>query len=333
MNQAMKLLLCEFITAGGYAGKALPGELTAEGDLMLQALLRDFSDCAAAFAIAELIVLRDMRLPLPERSADSVTVTVTPVSDNFAAQFAFACAQADAVLLVAPETGGCLLGLTQQVQAAGKQLLGSMPAAVSIATSKSQTSELLQRHGIPVVPCWREPGVITRETLEQTSQWIVKPDDGVGGEGCHLLSKLPATLTAGEILQPYIAGEPASLTLLCQNGKAAVWSANRQESIFDTSGYRMKAIEVNGLAYSYDVLEQLAGGIAAALPGLTGWVGVDIVMTGQGPCVLEVNPRPTTAYAGLRKSVGQNPAAALLTLMQEQKMISPEQHQPVWVTL
>ncbi|MEX2515338.1 MAG: ATP-grasp domain-containing protein [Gammaproteobacteria bacterium] len=333
MNQAMKLLLCEFITAGGYAGHAVPGDLAAEGELMLQALLRDFSDCAAAFAIQELIVLRDTRLPSASRPGDSVTVTVTPVSDNFTAQFAVACAQADAVLLVAPETDGCLLRLTQQVQTAGKQSLGSTAAAVSIAASKSQTSALLQQHGITVVPCWREPGAIKHETLAQTSQWIVKPDDGVGGEGCRLLSTLPTTLAAGEILQPYIAGEPASLTLLCHNDTAAVWSANRQESIFDASDYRMKAIGVNDLEYSHDVLQQLADDIAAALPGLTGWVGVDLVITRRGPCVLEVNPRPTTAYAGLRESVGQNPAAALLTLLQEQKMLAPEHRQPVWVTL
>lgn len=329
----MKLLLCEFITAGGYAGQAVSGDLAAEGELMLQALLRDFSDCAAAFAIQELIVLRDTRLSPATWPGGSVTVTVTPVRDDFTAQFAVACAQADAVLLVAPETGECLLGLTQQVQTAGKQLLGSTAAAVGIAASKSQTSALLQQHGMTVVPCWREPAAIRCEMLAQTSQWIVKPDDGVGGEGCRLLSTLPTTLAAGEILQPYIAGEPASLTLLCHNGAAAVWSANRQESVFDASGYRMKAIGINDLKYSHDVLQQLADAIAAALPGLTGWVGVDLVITQQGPCVLEVNPRPTTAYAGLRESVGQNPAAALLTLLQEQKMLTPEYRQPVWVTL
>lgn len=333
MNQAMKLLLCEFITAGGDAGQAVPDDLMAEGELMLQALLRDFSDCAAAGAVQEIIVLRDTRLPLAGQPADSVTITVTPVNGNFAAQFAVACAQVDAVLLVAPETAGCLFRLTQQVQAAGKQLLGSTAAAVGIAASKVQTSALLQQHGITVVPCWRDPAAIRRETLTPTSHWIVKPDDGVGGEGCRLLSTLPTTLAAGEILQPYIAGEPASLTLLCHNGTAVVWSANRQESIFDVSGYRMKAIGINDLEYSHDILQQLADDIVAALPGLAGWVGVDLVITQQGPCVLEINPRPTTAYAGLRESVGQNPAAALLTLLQQQKMLYPLQRQPVWITL
>ncbi len=39
----------------------------------------------------------------------------------------------------------------------------------------------------------------------------------------------------------------------------------------------------------------------AAVPGLTGFVGVDLVLPVLGrPVVVEVNPRVTTAYAGLR---------------------------------
>ena len=40
-----------------------------------------------------------------------------------------------------------------------------------------------------------------------------------------------------------------------------------------------------------------------ALPGLRGYVGVDVVLTASDAVVIEVNPRLTTAYLGVRSVV------------------------------
>ena len=50
----------------------------------------------------------------------------------------------------------------------------------------------------------------------------------------------------------------------------------------------------------------------AALPGLRGYVGVDLVLTDTGPVVIEVNPRLTTAYLGVRAVLDENVAAMAL---------------------
>jgi predicted ATP-grasp superfamily ATP-dependent carboligase len=44
-------------------------------------------------------------------------------------------------------------------------------------------------------------------------------------------------------------------------------------------------------------------------------VGVDLVETSDGPVVLEVNPRLTTSYCGLRTARGLNPAALVMGLL------------------
>ena len=56
----------------------------------------------------------------------------------------------------------------------------------------------------------------------------------------------------------------------------------------------------------------LGGAIAAAIPGLAGYVGVDFVLTPAGPVVLEVNPRLTSSYCGLSRALGRNVAAEIL---------------------
>jgi predicted ATP-grasp superfamily ATP-dependent carboligase len=54
------------------------------------------------------------------------------------------------------------------------------------------------------------------------------------------------------------------------------------------------------------------------VPGLRGFVGVDVVVgddpDGGGDAVIEINPRLTTSYAGLRQVARFNLAAALLAV-------------------
>ena len=49
-----------------------------------------------------------------------------------------------------------------------------------------------------------------------------------------------------------------------------------------------------------------------AIPGLRGYVGVDMVLTESEAVVIEVNPRLTTAYLGVRAALEENVAALAL---------------------
>ncbi|MGH8522453.1 MAG: ATP-grasp domain-containing protein, partial [Gammaproteobacteria bacterium] len=52
--------------------------------------------------------------------------------------------------------------------------------------------------------------------------------------------------------------------------------------------------------------------ILEAVPGLRGYIGIDLVITASGPIVMEINPRLTEAYVGLRQSLRFNPAAPVV---------------------
>jgi len=54
--------------------------------------------------------------------------------------------------------------------------------------------------------------------------------------------------------------------------------------------------------------------------GLRGYVGVDLVLTEKGPVVIEVNPRLTTSYVGVRKIVAFNPAQAIINAVLEHEL-------------
>ena len=47
------------------------------------------------------------------------------------------------------------------------------------------------------------------------------------------------------------------------------------------------------------------------MPGLQGYVGVDLVLGEETCWLIEINPRPTTSYVGLRRVIDLNMAAAI----------------------
>ena len=49
-----------------------------------------------------------------------------------------------------------------------------------------------------------------------------------------------------------------------------------------------------------------------SLPGLRGYIGIDFVLTEGKPFVVDVNPRLTTSFVGLRGVAGFNVAEAIV---------------------
>lgn len=65
-------------------------------------------------------------------------------------------------------------------------------------------------------------------------------------------------------------------------------------------------------------IESLARRVVDCVPGLQGYFGLDVVCTPTGVQLIEINPRLTTSYIGLRQLARGNLMACLLELMQGQ---------------
>jgi predicted ATP-grasp superfamily ATP-dependent carboligase len=118
-------------------------------------------------------------------------------------------------------------------------------------------------------------------------------------------------------IEPWIAGEPLSLSLLCGSEGAEVLSVNRQHIVVDGDGMlSFEGVEPNVMPPDdprMRALRALATQVASQLPGLRGFVGIDLVWHAHcGPVLIELNPRVTSAYVGLSASLGRNLAADIL---------------------
>jgi predicted ATP-grasp superfamily ATP-dependent carboligase len=305
----VRVFAFEFFSGGGLAGGPLPASLAREGDLMLTTLVGELAELPGV----EVIASRDPRLP-PVPGCE--TLLPRPGEDPLSL-YRRGVAAAAAAWPTASEAGGMLERLAQATLDGGRILLGCRPDAVRLTAGKRATSRALHGRGIRVVPTFTHGEELPR----LSGPWVVKPDDGAGCEDTEVVEDRDAALTRiaadpGRLVaQPWTDGEPLSLSLLCADGVASLLSCNRQEIAVRHGRVTLEAIQVNALRDPDGRFARLAQRVAATVPGLWGYVGVDLVLGVDGPVVLEINPRLTTSYCALRPALGLNTAALVLDLV------------------
>jgi tyramine---L-glutamate ligase len=242
--------------------------------------------------------------------------TVTALAGERAVEFVRRQSQLhDLCWVVAPESGGLLLRLHEAVGQA--RWIGCSAAAIRVASSKTATCAALQRAGI-----------LTPLAFEAAHRgaWIVKPDDGAGATDTrrHATRDLAQAdvrrrRRAGQlaVAQPFVGGEALSISLIAGPDLARPVSFNRQRLDIDDDGYLhdvgVQAAAIEAADARAVMLHSLAVKVAAAMPGLRGYVGIDVVFSERdGPVLIEVNPRVTCAYVGLSAILQRNLAADIL---------------------
>ncbi|MES9831796.1 MAG: ATP-grasp domain-containing protein [Candidatus Thiodiazotropha sp. DIVDIV] len=315
----MKVFVFEYITGGGLLDSPLPPSLAEEGDMMLKSLISDLVEIEGL----EVFVTRDARLGMLDLP---VKCHMLRSMEDFTSAWIDCLELADAVWPIAPEFSNVLLHISETVVNMGKLLLNSPPSAVEMTTSKMLTSICLRQEGISVVPTYRlEDGM-----PDHIGSWVLKPDDGVGCQGiricrdrdelCQQINFLP--VGGNYVVQPFIHGIPTSINLLVGGGKTLLLSVNQQRIAMTDNGFMLLGCVVNGHLKDKKCFRNLGKAVAAAIPDLWGIIGIDILDTAEGLQVLEVNPRVTTSYVGLKESTGVNPAALVFDLLQDKECLS-----------
>lgn len=333
----MKLLLLEYITAGGLSRVSMPGSLLREGLLMRDALFSDFN----RLNDIEIVTTYDARLDSSQLTAFNHSChQAICIDDTFDAMPVWQelIKSCDAALIVAPETNGVLAALMHMVEVAGIKNLGCLSPVVKITSNKYDTYQLLKHANILSIATYTVHDFLQTDDEDQSLVFshgaVVKPIDGAGCEDTLYfddVSALRAWLQVAShdqsrrqdqfIIQPYQTGMPASISMLCKNGVAWLLSCNQQtieihhHSVKGHPAFiHYKGSQVNALTIHENAFAALAHKIAAVLPGLNGYVGVDVIVNNNDVYVIEINPRITTSYIGLCKSLGVNPAGILLDL-------------------
>jgi predicted ATP-grasp superfamily ATP-dependent carboligase len=309
-----RVFLFEYLSASaGDRNHGGTAELHAEGLAMRDALR---ADLAAAPGV-EITVATER--PRDACAADGLSRARPVCALAGESPIDFVARQArlhDLVWVVAPETGGLLAALHEAVPP--QRWVGCDGQAIRLAASKQATLARLHDRGIAT------PLDFIADT--DVRHWVVKPDDGAGSLHTRRHRDRQAALIdhqqreqRGEntSLEPWVDGDAMSLSLLVQGDRIELLAVNRQRLAIDAAG-AVSLIEVAIAVPDIDAaqhaaLDRTARAVCAAMPGLAGWVGVDLVWhAARGPVVIEVNPRVTSAYVGMSAALGRNLAAEIL---------------------
>lgn len=283
----MRLLVYEHLTACNDA--SLPASLRSEGAAMRDAVRADFAACPGVEVVA---------------SSDDAY---------------------DAALVIAPEMGGVLTEVVRQIERRGRiRLLSPSSTFCSWASDKSRVAETLSGAGVSM----------PRGLLLQSSQAVphdfplpavLKPNDGCGSQGifvirpgCNDEHSATAGLEGPRRVEEYVPGLAVSVAVL--RGPAGVFPlpACWQRIADDgTCAYLGGSCPLD--AALNERAERMARHAAAAMPEGSGYIGFDLVLgpsaDGSRDFLIEVNPRLTMSYVGLRARSETNLAAAMLDVV------------------
>ncbi|TFH22508.1 ATP-grasp domain-containing protein [Candidatus Bathyarchaeota archaeon] len=321
----MKILVYEHASGGGFAGKDISHRLLSEGFAMLRCLVEDFK-----VAGHEVTVLLDGRLSKlnPPLDADLI---VPIFCCNELEKFLISTAKVnDAIYIIAPETGQTLRSFVEIVEKIGKSSLNCESCAIGKAADKTILFDVLQKFGVSpkTVILSLDDDLVKidgRIKKELGYPLVVKPVDGVGCSGLSLvteeihlagaLSKICAeSMSKRFIALEFIRGEAASVSLLSTGKKAKALSLNKQNVNLAVPD-AVSSYEGGAVPFEHWLKQEafrIAEKVTEAFSDLKGYVGVDFVFTEHKPFVVDLNPRLTTSYVGLRKVARFNVAEALV---------------------
>ena len=153
------------------------------------------------------------------------------------------------------------------------------------------------------------------QNIDKHKKIVAKISDGLASENLLIfndrndLEKNNYKLNKNHVFQEYIEGKIIGINLLINNNGIKILSINEQ--IYKNSSEHeifLYKINIGKFNYMLSEIESFIKVIFKNLDGYFGFIGVDAIMTEDNNIFfLEINPRLTTSYIGLRKTMGINP--------------------------
>lgn len=310
-----RIFVYELITGGGLLavdGAPPPsGSLLREGLAMLSAVVEDF----ALIPGTTVTVLRDYRLePLSVAASQQIVVAGHDAERD---AFCHAASQADAMLVIAPEFDNLLLERTRWAEQHEAYLLSPDSRVVELTSCKWRTFQHFREAGIPTIDTFCLGQKATWQHLEEVPV-VTKPRDGAGSEGivCWKKGKQSNWQFADSekfLIQPKVCGTSVSCAILGAGEQFYLLPAGYQRLDKELKYY-------GGQLPLPDPLNQRAHRLTTqairSLPPFRGYIGLDMILgphpDGKDDVAVEINPRLTSSYVGLRKLLRSNLAQSML---------------------
>lgn len=330
----MRILIYEYVSGGGFLSSVIPADILSEGYGMLRCIISDLKRAGH-----EVTTIIDSRIAAfnPPLEADRIIAvsSIIRLEETLLEELRLS----DAAYIIAPESSGILERLVRKAESTGKLTLNCKAEAIKVASDKTSVYKKLKGVGLmlPETITFRvdeDIRRVKREVKRLGFPLVFKPSSGVGCEGLSVVRHEGQVKKAVDkirkesecktfIVQRMILGTPTSVSLLSTGEGIMPLALNRQLVILRTPS--SKSIYRGGITqFNHPLRDRAFKDACVALKsisGLVGYVGVDMVLTSNGPTIMEINPRLTTSYIGLTRIVNFNLAQALIDAVVERRLL------------
>lgn len=340
MDSRIRLGIFEYCCGGGL-GRDGPQSacagLISEGRSMLLAAVEDLSSCSELMLT---VPVDDRLMEWNDHSTSKDLASWHSVNgeSEFLGQWIEVGRACHLVLVIAPELDGILARIIRELRRFGIQVIAGDEPFIDACCDKLNTYRFWNRHNILTPTTIELSAALSMDKewscsselagLEQQG-WVVKRRDGAGCEGIRRfqdwceLQDWTAELLEHEnevhphskhfglqekyLVQPFVRGTAASIVHLGKGENGLVLKPGVQDLRWDdvgTASYLGGSWPISNIDF-VELREQVYRWLNA-LPGSPdGWIGIDFLVAGQEQqrwLPIEVNPRLTSSYLGLRQA-------------------------------
>ncbi|MHA1803848.1 MAG: ATP-grasp domain-containing protein [Promethearchaeota archaeon] len=333
-----KLFVFEFISGGGFNQSEIPSSLFCEGFAMLKTLIEDFN--ALEFDIHALL---DYRINHLSEFLPAHRIVQVNKDDNFLIKFKEQLQETTYSFIIAPEFSNILYELTRLAIKNSSIVLSTELKGIELGTSKFQTYLFFKKKGVNTPSTYllpfKELKLNKIQILENVCKikgpLLIKPEDGVGAESLfYYTSPLEFEQnfksfmekvddTRNHVVQEFMTGRDLSCSLIgYPKEKPLILSVNSQ---FISLEKNEPNSEYFGGETPTDNMKAIKQELSKYLPSLDetmflGYYGIDFILEKNNRIhFIEINPRLTTSYVGVRNILNVNPAELVVQskLLQE----------------
>ncbi|MFX0035885.1 MAG: ATP-grasp domain-containing protein [Candidatus Hermodarchaeota archaeon] len=326
------IFVFEFVSGGGFSKTNIPTSIFCEGFGMLRSIILDFK--ALDFEIHTIL---DYRVFFLSQFLQADIIKRVDINEDYIKIFKTFAQKCDYVFIIAPETSNILHKLTHIAKKYDKIVLSTNITGIKLGSSKLKTFKFFKKNDIYTPKTYKIPykkkfidlDFILQKFRELKRPIVIKPEDGVGAESIyyfekedHILNyfsslnnKLESKRTY--ILQEFIKGRDLSISLIgCPKQidlHPIILSINSQNVKLENfeSEYYGGYCPIEDLK---DIFKKISFLINKFQPlKIEGYFGIDFIAKHDlSFSLIEINPRLTTSYIGLRKVINLNCAELII---------------------
>ena len=327
-----KIFIFEFVSGGGYNQVDIPSSLFCEGYAMLRTTIEDFKKLGY-----QIITLLDVRISHLSRYLKTDMVKLVKPEDEFLKIYTNYVKKSTFCFIIAPEFSKHLYNLTQIAKDLNKKILSINLNGVWLGTSKLETYKYFiankvntpKSYKIPLKGGEMDVDFILQKFDQLGSSIIMKPEDGAGSELIYHFTtkdqilqlferaKANFNIARSYIVQEFIDGDDLSISIINRTNSEKI--NDMDQIILSINAQNVQNIDSNKDSYylggftpveNYKVLRNKFEKILKSmdLTSFQGYFGIDFIKKADNSIYfIEINPRLTTSYIGIRNILDFNP--------------------------